>query len=99
MEDRFGTLPEVVSRFIEVMDLRRVLRYYLVKAVYHKNEKVTLHFHENSRIQSERLVSFVQNSKSDAQIRPGLSLSFSITTKENVMDTVKSLLRSFDESC
>ncbi len=99
LEDRFGTLPEVVSRFIEVMDLRRVLRYYLVRAVYHKNEKVTLHFHENSRIQSERLVSFVQNSKSDAQIRPGLSLSFSITTKENVMDTVKSLLRSFDESC
>ncbi len=118
MEDRFGTLPELVLRFIEVMDLRRVLRHYLVTAVYCKDKKVTLHFHPDSSIQGERLVEFVQSQKSkvishksqvtghrsenhdrEARLSPDLRLSFSLAPEEDVMEAVKNLLHSLNESC
>ena len=99
MEDRFGTLPELVLRFIEVMDLRRVLRHYLVTAVYRKGEKVTLHFHTDSPIKGERLVSFIQKNDRGAQVSPDLRVSFSLAPEEDVMEAVKSLLHSLDESC
>ncbi len=105
MEDRFGTLPELVVRFIEVMDLRRVLRQYLVAAVYRKADKVTLHFHTDSPIKGERLVAFIQkNSRGrknsrGAQISPDFRLTFSLEPEEEVMEAVKTLLRDLSESC
>lgn len=99
MEDRFGTLPELVLRFIEVMDLRRVLRHYLVTAVYRKGEKVTLHFHPDSPIKGERLVDFVQSHTSRARVSPDGWVSFSLLPEEDVMEAVKSLLHSLNESC
>ena len=105
MEDRFGTLPELVLRFIEVMDLRRVLRQYLVTAVYRKADKVTLHFHPDSPIKGERLVAFIQkNSRGQkngrgAQISPDFRLTFSLQPEEEVMEAVKTLLQDLSESC
>ena len=111
MEDRFGTLPELVLHFIEVMDLRRVLRHYLVTAVYRKDERVTLHFHTDSPIQGERLVECIQEHKSqatrhraenhnrEARLSPDLRFSFSLAPEEDVMETVKNLLHSLNESC
>ena len=99
MEDRFGPLPELVLDFIEVMDLRRVLRHYLVAAVYRKGERVTLHFHPDSPIQGERLVAFVQHNDRAAQLSPDFRVSFSLAPQEGVMEAVKTLLHSLSESC
>ena len=99
IEDRFGTLPELVGRFIEVMDLRRVLRQYLVTAVYRKTDKVTLHFHTDSPIKGERLVAFIQKNGRRAQISPDFRLTFSLEPEEEVMEAVKTLLQDLSESC
>ena len=99
MEDRFGPLPELVLDFIEVMDLRRVLRHYLVTAVYRKGERVTLHFHPDSPIQGERLVAFVQHNDRGAQLSPDFRVSFSLAPQEDVMEAVKTLLHDLNESC
>ncbi len=99
MEDRFGMLPELVRRFIEVMDLRRVLRQYLVTAVYRKADKVTLHFHTDSPIKGERLVAFIQKNSRGAQISPDFRLTFSLESDEEVMEAVKTLLQDLSESC
>ncbi len=97
MEDRFGPLPELVLDFIEVMDLRRVLRHYLVAAVYRKGEHVTLHFHPDSPIQGERLVAFIQQSDRGAQLSPDFRVSFSLAPQEDVTEAVKALLHDLDE--
>lgn len=99
MEDRFGPLPELVLDFIEVMDLRRVLRHYLVTAVYRKGERVTLHFHPDSPIQGERLVAFIQHNDRGAQLSPDFRVSFSLASQEDVTEAVKTLLHDLNESC
>ena len=99
MEDRFGPLPELVLDFIEVMDLRRVLRHYLVTAVYRKGEHVTLHFHPDSPIQGERLVAFIQHNDRGAQLSPDFRVSFSLASQEDVTEAVKTLLHDLNESC
>ena len=99
MEDRFGPLPALVLDFIEVMDLRRVLRHYFVTAVYRKGERVTLHFHPDSPIPGERLVAFIQRNDRGAQLSPDGRISFSLAPQEDVMQAVKTLLHSLSESC
>ena len=92
MEDRFGPLPALVLDFIEVMDLRRVLRHYLVTALSRKGETVTLHFHPDSSIPGERLVAFVQRKDRGARLSPDGRVSFSLAPQEDVMPAVKTLL-------
>ena len=99
MEDRFGPLPALVLDFIEVMDLRRVLRHYLVTALSRKGETVTLHFHPDSPIPGERLVAFIQRNDRGARLSPDGRVSFSLAPQEDVMPAVKTLLHSLGESC
>jgi transcription-repair coupling factor (superfamily II helicase) len=98
MEDRFGPLPELVLMFIEVMDLRRVLREYLVTGVYKKAEKVALHFHPDAPIKGDRLVAFVQKDKGRSQLSPDLRLTFTLKPEEDVMLAIKTLLQGLSES-
>jgi transcription-repair coupling factor (superfamily II helicase) len=98
MEDRFGPLPELVLRFIEVMDLRRLLRDYLVTGVYRRAEKVTLHFHPDASIKGERLVAFVQKDKGRSQLSPDLRLTFSLKPDEDAIVAVKALLQTLSEA-
>jgi transcription-repair coupling factor (superfamily II helicase) len=98
MEDRFGPLPELVLMFIEVMDLRRVLREYLVTGVYKKAEKVALHFHPDAPIKGDRLVAFVQKDKGRSQLSPDLRLTFTLKPEEDVMLAIKTLLQGLSET-
>lgn len=98
MEDRFGPLPPLVLVFIEMMDLRRVLRDYLVTAVYRRAEKVTLHFHPDAPIKGERLVTFVQKDKGRSHLSPDLRLTFTLKPEEDVMLAVKTLLETLSEA-
>jgi len=99
MEDRFGPLPQLVLMFLEVMDLRRVLRDYLVTAVYKKGEKVTLHFHPDSPVKGERLVALVQKDRGRSQLTPDLRFTFTLKPDDDVMVAVKTLLQNLANSC
>jgi transcription-repair coupling factor (superfamily II helicase) len=98
MEDRFGPLPELVLLFLEVMDLRRVLRDYLVTAVYRRADKVTLHFHPDAPIKGERLVALLQKDRGRSQLSPDLRFTFTLKLQEDVLRTVKALLQSLSSS-
>jgi len=99
MEDRFGSLPQLVLIFLEVMDLRRVLREYLVTSVYKRGERVTLHFHPDSPIKGQRLVAFLQKDRGRSQLSPDLRLTFTLKPEEDVMVATKALLQNLSESC
>lgn len=96
MEDRFGSLPQLVMAFLEVMDLRRVLREYMVSSIYKKGEKVTLHFHPDSHIKGERLVALLQKDRGRSQLTPDLRFTFSLKPDEDVMVATKALLQSLE---
>ena len=98
MEDRFGPLPELVLALIEVMDLRRILRTYMVSAVAKRAALVTLHFHPDSPVQAERLVAFVQQDKRRSQLSPDLRLTLPLKPDEDVIQAVKTLLQDLGES-
>jgi len=99
MEDRFGPLPELVLRFLEVMDLRRVLREYLVTSVYQRADKVTLHFHPDTPIKGEQLVAVLQKDRGRSHLSPDLRFTFTLKPGEDVIYAVKALLQSLGESC
>ena len=99
MEDRFGPLPQLVLTFLEVMDLRRVLREYMVTSIYKKGEKVTLHFHPDSQIKGERLVALLQKDRGRSQLTPDLRFTFTLKPDEDVMVAARALLQSLGESC
>jgi len=75
------------AHVIEVMDLRRVLREYLVAGVYRRADKVTLHFHPDAAIKGERLVAFVQKNKGRSQLSPDLRLTFFSQTRRRCDDS------------
>jgi transcription-repair coupling factor (superfamily II helicase) len=99
MEDRFGPLPELVLMFLEVMDLRRVLREYLVTSAYKRGDKVTLHFHPDSPIKGERLVAVLQKDRGRSQLSPDLRFTFTLKPDEDVMTVTKTLLHNLSNSC
>jgi len=83
--------------FMEVMDLRRVLREYLVTSVYRKDLKVTLHFHPDASIKSERLVALVQKDRGRSQLSPDMRFTFTLKPDEDALHAVKTLLQSLGE--
>ncbi len=99
MEDRFGPLPELVLALIEVMDLRRVLRMYMVTAVTKRAEIVMVDFHPDSPIKAERLVDLVQKTNRQANLTPDLRLSIALQPDEDVSSATKTLLQDLGESC
>ncbi|MCL6619769.1 MAG: hypothetical protein K6T33_08265 [Thermomonas hydrothermalis] len=99
MEDRFGPLPELVRVFLEVMELRRVLRDHLVTSAYRRGEKVTLHFHPDSPVKGERLVTVLQKERGRWQLSPDLRLTFTLKPGEEVIPAIHGVLRSLGESC
>ena len=98
MEDRFGPAPELVRRFIDVMDLRRVLRRALVSAVYCKDDLVTLHFHPDAPIPAEQLAAFVRNNERQARLSPDLRLSCRSAAGETAPDAIRDILRRLGQS-
>ena len=48
--DRYGPLPVEAEVFLQVMDLRRLMKELLVGAVHKKGERVTLQFHPESPV-------------------------------------------------
>jgi transcription-repair coupling factor (superfamily II helicase) len=99
MEDRFGPLPELVRVFLEVMDLRRSLREYLVTSAYRHGEKVTVHFHPDAPIKGERLVALLQKDRGRSQLSPDLRFTFTLKPGEEVIPAIKALLHNLSESC
>ncbi|MGH7964589.1 MAG: transcription-repair coupling factor, partial [Candidatus Binatia bacterium] len=98
MEDRFGPLPQLVLMFLEVMDLRRVLREYLVTGVYKRADKVTLHFHPDSPIKGERLVALLQKERGRSHLSPDLRFTFTLKIGEDVIPALKTLLHNLGQS-
>jgi transcription-repair coupling factor (superfamily II helicase) len=94
--DRFGPYSSVVDNLFLVMNLRRVLKQFLVQQISASDGRVFLLFHPESPVKVEKLLELIHKQKSRFRLSPDGRLSFSPEHQEwpAVMDEVAELLHS-----
>ena len=76
IRDRFGPTSPVVENLFMVMDLRRVLKEFLVQQISVSDGKVLLLFHSDSPVKVEKLLELIKKQKHKFRLAPDGRLSF-----------------------
>jgi transcription-repair coupling factor (superfamily II helicase) len=99
IEDRFGPYSAVVDNLFLVMNLRRVLKEFLVQQISFSEGKVFLLFHPASSVKVEKLLELIHKQKSRFRLSPDGRLSFTPKNQdwEELMVEVSQLLRDIYE--
>jgi transcription-repair coupling factor (superfamily II helicase) len=97
--DRFGPYLGVVDNLFLVMNLRRVLKEFLVQQISVSDGKVFLLFHSESPVKVEKLLELIRKQKNRFRLSPDGRLSFTPKNQEwsPLMDEVAELLRAIQE--
>jgi len=82
IRDRFGPTMPVVENLFRVMDLRRVLKEFLVQQISVSNGHVFLLFHPESPVKVEKLLELIKKQKHKFRLAPDGRLSFTPQNKE-----------------
>jgi transcription-repair coupling factor (superfamily II helicase) len=99
IEDRFGPYSTVVDNLFLVMNLRRVLKEFLVQQISFSDGKIFLLFHPASPVRVEKLLELIRKHKNRFRLSPDGRLSFSPKNQEweDLMVEVGELLRAIYE--
>jgi transcription-repair coupling factor (superfamily II helicase) len=99
IEDRFGAYGEPVENLFIVMNLRRVLKKFLVQQISYSEGKIFLLFHPESPVKVEKLLELIHKQKSRFRLSPDGRLSFTPQKQEwqPLTDEVLDLLQSIRE--
>jgi transcription-repair coupling factor (superfamily II helicase) len=76
IKDRFGPYGSAVENLFLVMELRRVLKQFLVRQISVSEGRVFLLFHPESPVKVERLLELIRRQKSRFRLSPDGRLSF-----------------------
>ena len=76
IEDRFGPYPDVVDNLFLVMNLRRVLKEFLVQQISFSDGKIFLLFHPESPVKVDKLLELIHKQKNRFRLAPDGRLSF-----------------------
>jgi transcription-repair coupling factor (superfamily II helicase) len=100
IRDRFGPCSTAVANLFLVMNLRRVLKAFLVQQISASDGRVFLLFHPQSSVKVEKLLELINKRNSRFRLAPDGRLSFSPTNQdwEPLMEEVIELLHSIHEA-
>ena len=76
LEDRYGLFSQEVENLFRVMQLRRVLKDYLVQQVSYHDGRVSLLFHPESPVKVDRLLELIAKDNARTRLAPGGRISF-----------------------
>jgi transcription-repair coupling factor (superfamily II helicase) len=82
IRDRFGPTTPIVENLFGVMDLRRVLKEFLVQQISVSNGQVFLLFHPESPVKVDKLLELIKKQKHKFRLAPDGRLSFTPQNKE-----------------
>jgi transcription-repair coupling factor (superfamily II helicase) len=82
IRDRFGPYGAAVGNLFLVMNLRRVLKAFLVQQISASDGRVFLLFHPQSPVKIEKLLELINKPKSCFRLAPDGRLSFSPKSQE-----------------
>ena len=99
IRDRFGPYRTAVENLFLVMNLRRVLKEFLVQQISVSDGRVFLLFHPQSPVKIEKLLELINKPKSRFRLAPDGRLSFSPKSQEweILVSEVEELLYSIHE--
>jgi transcription-repair coupling factor (superfamily II helicase) len=99
VKDRFGPYAAVVENLFMLMDLRRVLKEFLVQQISVSDDKVFLLFHPESPVKVEKLLELIKKQKNKFRLAPDGRLSFTPQRQEweALLAEVVQLLRMIHE--
>jgi transcription-repair coupling factor (superfamily II helicase) len=100
IKDRYGPHGSAVENLFMVMDLRRVLKDFLVQQISVSDGKVFLLFHPQSPVKVEKLLELINTPKSRFRLAPDGRLSFTPHEQEwaPLLGEVVQLLESLRET-
>jgi transcription-repair coupling factor (superfamily II helicase) len=100
IRDRFGPCSTAVANLFLVMNLRRVLKAFLVQQISASDGRVFLLFHPQSSVKVEKLLELINKRNSRFRLAPDGRLSFSPKNQdwEPLMEEVIELLHSIHEA-
>ena len=82
IRDRFGPTHPMVENLFMVMDLRRVLKEFLVQQISVSDGKVYLLFHPESPVKVDKLLELIRKQKNKFRLAPDGRLSFTPQQQE-----------------
>jgi transcription-repair coupling factor (superfamily II helicase) len=100
IKDRFGPYDAVVENLFLVMNLRRVLKQFLVQQISASDGKVFLLFHSESPVKVEKLLEIIRTQNNRFRVSPGGRLSFTPANLDwpPMIDEIIDLLQSIHET-
>jgi len=100
IKDRFGPYDDRVANLFMVMNLRRILKRFLVQQLSVSEGKVYLLFHPESPVKVEKLLELIRKQKSRYRLSPDGRLSFTPQNQEweALMEEVAGLLQTIHET-
>src|SRR5918993_1442973 len=98
--DRYGSYGSAVENLFLVMNLRRVLKEFLVQQISASDGRVFLMFHAQSSVKVEKLLELINKRNSRFRLAPDGRLSFSPKKQEweALVEEVTELLHSIHEA-
>ena len=82
IKDRFGPFGVPVENLFLIMDLRRVLKEFLVQQISLSDEKVFMLFHPESPVKVEKLLELIRKQTDRFRLSPDGRLSFAPREQE-----------------
>ena len=82
IKDRFGPITAVVEHLFLVMNLRRLLKEFLVQQISMSDGRVLLLFHPESPVKVEKLLELIKKQKHKFRLAPDGRLSFTPQNQE-----------------
>jgi transcription-repair coupling factor (superfamily II helicase) len=82
LKDRFGPYGQPVENLFLVMELRRVLKIFLVQQISASDGRVYLLFHAESPVKVEKLLDLIKTQKNRFRLSPDGRLSFTPVHQE-----------------
>jgi len=97
--DRFGPYNGIVDNLFLVMNLRRVLKEFLVQQISVSDGKVFLLFHAESPLKVDKLLELIRKQKNRFRLAPDGRLSFTPKSQDwqPLVDEVVELLRTIED--
>jgi transcription-repair coupling factor (superfamily II helicase) len=99
IKDRFGPYNGIVDNLFLVMNLRRVLKEFLVQQISVSDGKVFLLFHPESPVKVDKLIELIRKPKNRFRLAPDGRLSFTPKRQDwqPLVDEVVELLHTIEE--
>ena len=101
LRDRYGPIPPLADSFLRIMDLRRSLKDYMVVRAVLRDGAVSLQFHQDAKVNVQRLVQLVHKSKGRFKLSADFQFSFQPESRDwdGLVAETQSVLQDLRETC